>query len=53
MMNIVFKIVEVFKDSFLLEMWGGVIFDVVYNFLKENLWECLERLCKVILNVLF
>lgn len=53
MINIVFKIVDVFKDGFLLEMWGGVIFDVVYNFLKENLWEWFECLCKVILNVLF
>lgn len=53
MLNIASKTAEVFKDSFSLEMWGGATFDVAYNFLKENPWERLEKLRKVIPNVLF
>lgn len=53
MLNIASKTAEVFKDSFSLEMWGGVTFDVAYNFLKENPWERLEKLRKAIPNVLF
>ncbi|ARJ27695.1 pyruvate carboxylase [Staphylococcus lugdunensis] len=53
LMNIASKTVEVFKDSFSLEMWGGATFDVAYNFLKENPWERLERLREAIPNVLF
>lgn len=40
-------------DLFSLEMWGGATFDVAYRFLKENPWERLEDMRKMIPNVLF
>lgn len=40
-------------NLFLVEMWGGVMFDVVYCFLKEDLWEWLLDFCEKMLNVLF
>lgn len=41
------------KDLFSLEMWGGATFDTAFRFLKENPWERLETLRKLIPNVLF
>lgn len=41
------------KDLFSLEMWGGATFDVSYRFLKESPWERLDKLRKLIPNVLF
>lgn len=40
-------------ELFSFEMWGGVIFDVVYCFLKEDFWKCFEDFCKEVLNILF
>ncbi|UXR72280.1 pyruvate carboxylase [Staphylococcus sp. IVB6238] len=44
---------HVMQDNFSLELWGGATFDVAYNFLKENPWDRLAHLRKVIPNVLF
>ncbi len=38
---------------FSLECWGGATFDVSMRFLKEDPWERLHRLRKVVPNVLF
>ncbi|MFC4409343.1 pyruvate carboxylase [Chungangia koreensis] len=40
-------------DLFSLEMWGGATFDVAYRFLKEDPWNRLEDMRKMIPNVMF
>lgn len=35
----------------LLEVWGGVIFDVCVCFFKEDLWECLCKFKVVLFNI--
>lgn len=37
---------------FLVECWGGVIFDVVYCFLQECLWQWLCDICVWMLNLM-
>lgn len=39
-------------DAFSFEMWGGATFDVAYRFLKENPWDRLLNIRKMIPNVL-
>lgn len=41
------------KDLFSLEMWGGATFDTSFRFLKEDPWERLTTLRKLIPNVMF
>ncbi|MGX4601652.1 pyruvate carboxylase [Faecalimicrobium sp. JNUCC 81] len=41
------------KDLFSLEMWGGATFDVAYRFLNESPWIRLQKLRKVIPNIMF
>lgn len=41
------------KDLFSLEMWGGATFDTSYRFLREDPWERLETLRRLIPNVMF
>lgn len=43
---------EAFKDQFSMETWGGATFDVAYRFLKESPWVRLEKLQKLMPNVL-
>lgn len=38
---------------YLLEMWGGVIFDVVLRFLNEDFWERLREIKKRVKNIKF
>lgn len=46
-------VVELDKIGYwLLEIWGGVMFDVCICFFGEDLWECLCVLKKVMLNIL-
>lgn len=39
-------------NLFSYEMWGGATFDVAYRFLREDPWERLERLRKLLPNTL-
>ncbi|MFD2208702.1 pyruvate carboxylase [Virgibacillus halophilus] len=40
-------------ELFSVEMWGGATFDVSYRFLKEDPWDRLLKLRKLMPNVLF
>jgi pyruvate carboxylase len=44
---------KLLPDLFSFEMWGGATFDVAYRFLKEDPWERLRSLRRIIPNVLF
>ena len=41
------------RDLFSLEMWGGATFDTAFRFLKEDPWERLATLRKLIPNIMF
>lgn len=51
--NIVKEISYVFFNLYVLECWGGVIFDVVFCFLYEDFWDCFCKMCKLIFNIFF
>lgn len=48
---VVFYFVWLIFGLFLVEVWGGVIYDVVLWFFGEDLWEWLDKLCVVLLNI--
>lgn len=47
-------IVEKFDNVgyWLIEFWGGVIFDLCICYLGEDFWECICELKKVMLKIL-
>jgi pyruvate carboxylase len=44
---------QMLPNLFSMEMWGGATFDVAYRFLKEDPWERLRELRKLIPNHMF
>ncbi|KAI5777423.1 pyruvate carboxylase [Geopyxis carbonaria] len=45
--------VEVYRDAYSIECWGGATFDVALRFLWECPWERLRRLRKLVPNIPF
>ncbi len=43
---------KAFANAFSMETWGGATFDVAYRFLKESPWRRLEKLSRLMPNVL-